>query len=80
MPKGREKYYAERNKRVINFVLDDEELKQRIADAAAADGRSVSGWIKHHILPDILKKAGVDPSQSKPKASKPLPSRRKPTR
>lgn len=78
MPRGREQYFAERNKRVINFVLEDEEMKQAIADAAAADGRTVSGWIKHHILPVVLEKAGFAPSQLKAKTKKPTPSRRKP--
>lgn len=66
MAKERAAYYKARSKKVINFVVDDDELKSRLKEAALADGRTVNGWIKHYILPKIA--ADID-EQLKKKAS-----------
>jgi predicted HicB family RNase H-like nuclease len=61
----REKYFAARGKRTISFVVDDAELKRRLAEAAKADGRSVNGWVKHYILPKLA--AEIDAMEAKQK-------------
>ncbi len=64
MTKERAKYYSERSKRIVSFVLEDEELKQRLKEAADADGRTVNGWITHHILPKMLAEAEAQTKKS----------------
>lgn len=46
-------YYRKRNERIVSFVLEDLELKKKLQEVADADGRSVNGWITHHILPKL---------------------------
>ena len=49
--KNRSTYYRDRNERIVSFVLEDVELKKKLAEAAERDGRSVNSWILHYILP-----------------------------
>lgn len=51
--KPRADYYRDRNERIVSFVLDDIELKDKLKEVADADGRSVNGWITHHMLPKL---------------------------
>lgn len=65
--KQRDAYYRERNEKIVSFVVEDPETKQRIKDAADKDGRSVNSWILHHILPRMLEEADRQLEPVKPR-------------
>lgn len=39
----------------LNIYLSDPSLKERLAKVAEKEGMSKSGWIRHHIMPEVEK-------------------------
>ena len=48
-------YYRDRNARIVSFVVDDVQMKEKLAAAAEKDGRSVNSWLLRHVVPLIEK-------------------------
>ena len=53
MDKARAKYFRERTKRLVMFEMNDTKLRQRMKEAAEADGRSLNGWFSRYVMPEI---------------------------
>ena len=64
-PFNEARYYRERNKRIISFIPDDIEIKNRIKDAAELDNRNVNSWMLHHVLP-IIDRLATEQLKKKP--------------
>jgi hypothetical protein len=39
----------------LNIYLSDPSLKERLGAVAKKEGMSKSGWIRHHIMPEVEK-------------------------
>lgn len=67
-PDAQQKYNRWRNERIVSFAVKDPETKQRLLEAAKADGRSLNNWITKYVVPHMeaeLKKQAQEATKTK---------------